>query len=64
MQSRNAMRMVAGSALAGLLAVVGGWGLVHAQVPAPVKGVRFSQITPAELTEYLTYLSSDQLTGR
>ena len=55
---------MAGSALAGLLAVVGGWGLVHAQVPAPVKGVRFSQITPAELTEYLTYLSSDQLTGR
>jgi hypothetical protein len=53
--------MLAGSALAGLLAVV---GVVHAQVPAPVKGVRFSQITPAELTEYLTYLSSDQLTGR
>ena len=68
--------MLAGSALAVVLAVVGGWpGLVHAsssapsatedkQVPAPVKGVKFSQITPAELTEYLTYLSSDQLTGR
>jgi len=53
--------MLAGSALAGLLAVV---GVVHAQVPAPVKGVKFSQITPTELTEYLTYLSSDQLTGR
>ena len=64
MQSRYAIRMLAGSALAGLLAVVGGWGLVQAQVPAPVKGVKFSQITPAELTEYLTYLSSDQLTGR
>ena len=37
---------------------------MHAQVPAPAKAVRFSQITPAELTEYLTYLSSDQLTGR
>ena len=60
-QSRSAIRMLAGGALAGLLAVV---GVVHAQVPAPVKGVRFSQITPAELTEYLTYLSSDQLTGR
>jgi Peptidase family M28 len=56
--------MLAGSALAVALAIVGGWSLVHAQVPAPVKGVRFSQITPAELTEYLTYLSSDQLTGR
>ena len=64
-QSRHAIRMLAVSALAGVLAVVGGWsGLVHAQVPAPVKGVRFSQITPAELTEYLTYLSSDQLAGR
>ena len=60
-QSRYAIRMLAGGALAGLLAVV---GVVHAQVPAPVKGVRFSQITPAELTEYLTYLASDQLTGR
>ncbi|HEX8030946.1 MAG TPA: M28 family peptidase [Vicinamibacterales bacterium] len=56
--------MTAGRALVGLLAVVGGWGMVHAQGVAPVKGVRFSQITAAELTEYLTYLSSDQLTGR
>ena len=65
MQSRYAIRMLAGSALAVLLAVVGGWpGLVQAQAPTPVKGVRFSHITPAELTEYLTYLSSDQLTGR
>ena len=63
-QSRYAIRMLAGGALAGVLAVGGGWGLVQAQVPAPVKGVKFSQITPAELTEYLTYLSSDQLTGR
>lgn len=55
--------MLAGSALAVVLAGVGGWS-VHAQVPAPVKGVKFSQITPAELTDYLTYLSSDQLTGR
>ena len=54
--------MVAGSALAVVFAVVGGWS-VHAQVPAPVR-VKFSQITPAELTEYLTYLASDQLTGR
>src|SRR6188768_2109202 len=76
MQSRYAIRLLAGGALAVVLAVGGGRpGLVHAsssapsatedmQVPAPVKGVRFAQITPAELTEYLTYLSSDQLTGR
>jgi hypothetical protein len=56
---------LAGGVLAGMLAVCGGWsGLVNAQVPAPVKGVKLSQITPAELTEYLTYLSLDQLAGR
>ena len=59
------IRMLAAGALAGVLAVAGWSGLVHAQVPAPPRGsVKFSQITPAELTEYLTYLSSDQLTGR
>jgi hypothetical protein len=67
--------MFAASALAGMLALIGGWsGPMHAsssapgatedkQVPAPLR-VKFSQITPAELTEYLTYLASDQLTGR
>ena len=64
-QSRRVLRMVAGGVLAAVLAVVGSWsGLVQAQAPAPVKGVKFSQVTPAELQEYLTYLSSDQLTGR
>src|SRR5689334_1571664 len=75
MQSRYAktIRMVAGSALAVVLAVAGGWSVQASssapgatddeQVPAPVR-VKFSQITPAELTEYLTYLASDQLTGR
>lgn len=62
MQSRFSLRTFA---LIALLATVFGWSaLVHAQAPAPVKGVRFAQITPAELKEYLTYLSSDQLTGR
>lgn len=60
LHSRYAIRMLAGCALAGVLAIVG----VQAQAPAPVKGVKFSQITPAELKDYLTYLSSDQLTGR
>ena len=64
-QSRNAMRMVAGGVLAGVLAVAGSWsGLVQAQAPTPVKGVKFAQVSPADLKEYLTYLSSDQLTGR
>lgn len=64
-QSRRAIRMVAGGALAAMVAVAGSQsGLVQAQAPAPVKGVKFSQVTPAELSEYLTYLSSDQLTGR
>lgn len=64
-QSRSAVRMVAGGVLAAVLAVAGNWpGLVQAQAPAPVKGVKFSQVSPAELQEYLTYLSLDQLTGR
>jgi hypothetical protein len=64
-QSRLAVRMVAGGVLAVVLAVAGSWsGLVQAQAPAPAKGVKFSQVTPAELKDYLTYLSSDQLTGR
>lgn len=64
-QSRRALQMAAGGVLAAVLAVAGSWsGLVQAQAPAPVKGVKFSRVTPAELTEYLTYLSSDQLTGR
>lgn len=57
--------MVAGGALAAVLAVAGSQsGLVQAQAPAPAKGVKFSQVTAAELKDYLTYLSSDQLTGR
>ena len=64
-QARRALRMVGGGLLAGVLAVAGSQsGSVQAQAPAPAKGVKFSQVTPAELQDYLTYLSSDQLTGR
>lgn len=63
MQSNYAIRVLAGSALACVLCVAGGWP-VHAQVSALPRNMKFAQITPAELTEYLTYLSSDQLTGR
>lgn len=65
LQSQRALRMVAGGVLAAVLAAAGNWsGLVLAQAPAPAKGVKFSQVTTAELKDYLTYLSSDQLTGR
>jgi hypothetical protein len=53
---------VAASVLAAVLAVAG--TLVQAQAPAPVKGVKFAQVNPGDLKEFLTYLSSDQLTGR
>ena len=63
--SRKSVRIFAGGLLAALLAVAGGWsGLVQAQAPAPVKGVKFAQVSPGDLKEWLTYLSSDQLTGR
>lgn len=63
--SRSAMRMVAGGVLAAALAVAGSWsGLVQAQAPTPAKGVKYAQIAPADLTEWLTYLSSDELQGR
>lgn len=59
------MRIVVGGALAAMLSVAASQvELVQAQAPTPVKGVKFSQVTPAELKDYLTYLSSDQLTGR
>ncbi len=65
--SGKSVRIFAGGLLAALLAVAAGWsGLVQAQAPAPapVKGVKFAQVSPGDLKEWLTYLSSDQLTGR
>ena len=64
LQSRNSRSVWAGVALMVVGAVIGWSGSLHAQAPTPAKGVKFARITPAELTEYLTYLSSDQLTGR
>ncbi len=37
---------------------------VVAQAPEPAKGVRFPAISPADLKEWLTYVSSDELQGR
>ena len=39
------------------------WRLA-AQGPEPAKGVKYSQIGQADLKEWLTYLSSDDLAGR
>jgi len=39
------------------------WRL-FAQSPEPAKGVKFAQVSPAEMKEWLTYLASDQLQGR
>lgn len=64
-ESGKSMRMVAGVALAAVLALAGtSSGLLQAQAPAPAKGVKFSQVSPGDLKEWLTYLASDQLTGR
>jgi hypothetical protein len=47
------------------LAVAAGqpWRLL-AQAPEPAKGVKYAQISTADMKEWLTYLSSDELQGR
>ncbi len=63
--SRNSVQIIAGGVLAAVMAVAGTWsGLVQAQAITPVKGVKFSQVSPGDLKDWLTYLASDQLTGR
>jgi hypothetical protein len=39
------------------------WRL-FAQAPEPAKGVKFAQVSAADMKEWLTYLSSDELQGR
>jgi len=39
------------------------WRLA-AQAPKPAKGVRYAQISPVDMKEWLTYLASDELEGR
>src|SRR6476619_3173118 len=39
------------------------WRLL-AQAPQAAKGVKYAQISPAEMKEWLSYLSSDELQGR
>jgi hypothetical protein len=46
-----------------LAAAVPSWHLL-AQAPEPAKGVKYAQINAADMKEWLTYLSSDELQGR
>lgn len=39
------------------------WKLL-AQAPQPAKGVKFAQVSPTDMREWLTYLASDELQGR
>jgi hypothetical protein len=51
-------------ALAVLVAgATGSWRLL-AQAPEPAKGVKYAQVSPADLKEWLSYIASDELQGR
>ena len=66
MQKSFFRRSIRYAALAiGILAAAGAqqWKLA-AQAPLPASGVKYSQIKPEDMKEWLTYLSSDQLLGR
>jgi len=47
-----------------VLAAAVGMGSLFAQAPEPAKGVKYAQICPTDMKEWLTYLSSDELQGR
>ncbi|HEV3141728.1 MAG TPA: hypothetical protein VGY57_14485, partial [Vicinamibacterales bacterium] len=54
---------------AGLMTALSAIALHHpstvlAQAPHPAAGVKYAQISPAEMKEWLSYLSSDELQGR
>ena len=55
--------IVAAGALAFLAGSTDSWRLL-AQGPEPAKGVKFSQVSPADMKEWLSYLASDELQGR
>jgi hypothetical protein len=51
------------AAIVAALTVARPWHML-AQSPEPAKGVTYAQLNPAEIKEWLTYLSSDELQGR
>ena len=60
---RNSYR-VAVLGLALLALGVGQPWRLFAQAPEPTKGVKYAQVSAADLQEWLKYLSSDELQGR
>ena len=61
-RNRASLRLAVVS-IAVLAAGAGSWRL-FAQAPEPAKGVKYAQINQADMKEWLTYLSSDELQGR
>jgi hypothetical protein len=61
-RNRASLRLAVVS-IAVLAAGAGSWRL-FAQAPEPAKGVKYAQISQADMKEWLTYLSSDELQGR
>jgi hypothetical protein len=61
--SRNRSIRVGILAAAVLAAAAQPWTLL-AQAPEPAKGVKFAQISPVDMKEWLSYLASDELLGR
>src|SRR5262249_6665001 len=52
---------------AGAMALAASWAqpwTLFAQGPEPAKGVKFAQVSPAEMKDWLSYLASDELLGR
>jgi hypothetical protein len=61
--ARQAMRLSAVAVAVLLVGLAQPWqGL--AQAPAPAAGIKFATISPADLKEWLTYISADELQGR
>src|SRR5436190_21802053 len=61
--SRGSFRILTLGVVALAASVVQPWRLL-AQAPTASKGVKFAQVSEADLKEWLTYLSSDELQGR
>lgn len=60
---KQVARLMFGAAVATLVAVTT-TSIVVAQAPKPATGVKYSQVSPQDLKDWLTYLSSDELQGR
>lgn len=61
--SNRVMRLVLGVSVAAIVAVTTS-SILSAQAPKPATGVKYSQVSPGDLKEWLTYLASDELQGR